>query len=158
MPGWKNPHFLSAWKRRILINFHCSAPCVVLQCSWPGCMKHQNYTSIGLNLSHLRVEFFHSLWVSASWICCCFLFCPLDFNETLKLAWPGQFWTCTPGRFNLPIMIVASRFAVKEQQKSLKSSSVKLAARDVAPRTNWAAAKNRCKQCRKEILKMIKYS
>lgn len=33
--------------------------------------------------------------------------------------------------FNLPIMIVASRFAVKEQQKSLKSSSVKLAARDV---------------------------
>lgn len=33
--------------------------------------------------------------------------------------------------FNLPIMIVSSRFAVKEQQKSLKSSSVKLAARDV---------------------------
>lgn len=26
MPGWKNPHFLSAWKRRILINFHCYAP------------------------------------------------------------------------------------------------------------------------------------
>lgn len=33
--------------------------------------------------------------------------------------------------FNLPIMIVSSRFAVKEQQKSLKSSSVKLAAYDV---------------------------
>lgn len=33
--------------------------------------------------------------------------------------------------FNLPIMMVSSRFAVKEQQKSLKSSSVKLAARDV---------------------------
>ncbi|CAK9090063.1 unnamed protein product [Durusdinium trenchii] len=33
--------------------------------------------------------------------------------------------------FNFPIMIVASRFAVAEQKKSLKSSSVKLAARDV---------------------------
>ena len=37
-------------------------------------------------------------------------------------------------RFNGPIMLVSSRFAVAEQKKSLKSSSVKLAARDVAPK------------------------
>ena len=97
--------------------------------------------SIVLNLSHLRVEFVtHCEFQLPGFFL--FLFCPLDFNETLKLAWPGQFFCCTPGRFNLPIMIVASRFAVKEQQKSLKSSSVKLAARDVAPRTNWAAKKS----------------
>ena len=35
-------------------------------------------------------------------------------------------------RFNVPLMLLASRFASVEQQKSLKSSSVKLAARDVA--------------------------
>ena len=39
-------------------------------------------------------------------------------------------------RFNLPLMVLASRFASVEQQKSLKSSSVKLAARDVATRRN----------------------
>jgi len=33
--------------------------------------------------------------------------------------------------FNVPIMLVANRYATVEQQKSLKSSSVKLAARDV---------------------------
>ncbi|CAE7743536.1 SCT1 [Symbiodinium sp. CCMP2592] len=33
--------------------------------------------------------------------------------------------------FNVPLMLLASRFASVEQQKSLKSSSVKLAARDV---------------------------
>mmetsp|Transcript_20095 Transcript_20095/g.45417 ORF Transcript_20095/g.45417 Transcript_20095/m.45417 type:complete len:701 (-) Transcript_20095:35-2137(-) len=33
--------------------------------------------------------------------------------------------------FNLPVMFVASRFAVAEQAKSLKTSSVKVAARDV---------------------------
>eukprot|EP00438_Fugacium_kawagutii_P008945 Skav206992 [mRNA] locus=scaffold2010:143710:148025:- [translate_table: standard] len=37
------------------------------------------------------------------------------------------------GPFNLPIMLISARFAVKEQEKSLKSSSVKLAARDVVP-------------------------
>jgi len=33
--------------------------------------------------------------------------------------------------FNLPVMLIASKLAVGEQQKSLKASSVKLAARDV---------------------------
>ena len=74
-----------------------------------------------------RFEFESGVWTylefQLSWKL--LLFCPW-FNET----------SLNPGRFNLPIMIVASRFAVKEQQKSLKSSSVKLAARDVAPRTN----------------------
>lgn len=96
-----------------------------------------------------RFEFESGVWTyfefQLSWKL--LLFCPW-FNET----------SLNPGRFNLPIMIVASRFAVKEQQKSLKSSSVKLAARDVAPRTNGNMQMfNHSRRCnvQEKILRMI---
>lgn len=140
MPGWKNPHFLSAWKRRILINFHCYTPCT----------KHQNYTIHSFEFESFEGGVCDSLWVSASWIFFLFVL-PIGFQWNVEACLAWAVFCCTPGRFNLPIMIVASRFAVKEQQKSLKSSSVKLAARDVAPRTNLGGGKKSVKkQCRKE--------
>ena len=40
----------------------------------------------------------------------------------------------------MPLMLLSNRFASVEQQKSLKSSSVKLAARDVAALLNHSYA------------------
>ena len=47
--------------------------------------------------------------------------------------------TCLDPRFNLPIMMIASRFALVQQHKAKQSSTVKLAARDVAPRRRETA-------------------